>query len=293
MLLKSLSQSSEESSIAPGTVEITRALSASATTVWQALTDPAIVAKWFGTLTSPFSVAETARLEFGDGDYFLLHPLRINPPSLLQYSWRFLGIGPLDTITWRIIAQGDGCLVTVTDTEPDRSRDAALLLRTGWMDFTGRLEEFLSHGTPTRYPWRHEFDASIELTGNIRAVWNQLFEPRAEDQWLTLSVSDSNGNLSLLIDDGNEPTAFKVYNVHSTLPLQVQFHLTHKDWLNPTACNISLIPRRQNSLLNLSHNGWEGISPQSEYQKQQRKRFSAFWITALQRARQLVDKQIQ
>src|ERR1051325_7005653 len=155
MLLESSSQPSEGSSIAPGTVEITRALSASATTAWRALTDPEVVAKWFGTLTAPFRGGEDARLEFGDGDYFLLHTLRIDPPSLLQYSWRFLGIGPLDTITWRITARGDGCLVTVTDTEPDRSPEAALLLRTGWMDFTGRLEEFLSRGLPTRYPWRH------------------------------------------------------------------------------------------------------------------------------------------
>jgi uncharacterized protein YndB with AHSA1/START domain len=284
MLLESVSQPSEGSGIAPGTVEITRALSASATTVWRALTDPAIVAKWFGTLTSPFSVAESANLEFGDGDYFLIHTLRIDPPFLLQYSWRFLGIGPLDTITWRIIPQGDGCLVTVTDTEPERSREAALLLRTGWMDFTGRLEEFISQGTPTRYPWRHEFDASIKLTGSTETVWNQLFEPRSEDQWLSLSASDFNGELSLFVDDGNEPTAFKVSNVHSTPPLQVQFHLTHKDWLHPTACNLSLIPHGQNSLLSVSHNGWEGISPQSGYQKQQRKRFSAFWIAALRRA---------
>jgi hypothetical protein len=160
------------------------------------------------------------------------------------------------------------------------------------MDFTGRLEEFLIHGTPTRYPWRHEFDASIELAGSIEAVWNQLFEPRVEGQWLSLSPSDSNGELSLFVNDGNEPTSFEVSNVYSTPPHQVQFHLTHKDWLHPTACNLSLIPRSKNSQLSVSHNGWESISLQSDYQKQQRERFSAFWVSALRRARQLVGKQI-
>ena len=98
----------------PGTVVMAREIKAPARQVWQALTDPPVVSQWLGTLTTPLAEGQNTRLDFGDGDFFTLQDVVLNRPDHLRYSWRFLGIGPLDTIDWYIIPKGAGCRVTVT-----------------------------------------------------------------------------------------------------------------------------------------------------------------------------------
>ena len=147
-----------ETDTAPSTVVMTFATSASAGEVWRALTEPTLVACWFGTLTTALRLGEKVHLDFGDGDFFTLEVTRTEPPYLLEYTWRFLGIGPLEAITWRIASKDSGCLVTVIDNEPDRSPEVALLLKEGWLDFTQRLEQFLTTGSVhrelRRFEWR-------------------------------------------------------------------------------------------------------------------------------------------
>ncbi|MDJ0795854.1 MAG: SRPBCC domain-containing protein [Calothrix sp. MO_167.B12] len=273
-----------EASTTSSTVVVNFATSASAIEVWQALTEPNIVGRWFGTLTSTLFPGETVRLEFGDGDFFMLEVTRSEPPHLLEYNWRFLGVGPLDTITWRILPQNIGCLVTVIDNEPERSPESALLLRQGWLDFTQRLERFLTTDIPTRYDWRREFDGSIELPCRVEVAWDKIFASQAQAQWLPLSCSILEAGAHLTLEDGLEPSLLQILNVIWNPPNRVQFQLTHSDWLHPTNCQLELSPRSKCAMLTIQHFGWEAISPHRDYQLQQRKRFSSFWITALQSA---------
>jgi uncharacterized protein YndB with AHSA1/START domain len=275
----SIDQSSK-AGITPGGVEVTRAVRASAVRAWNTLTEPEIVARWFGNLTSALRVGDRTTLEFGDGDFFVLDVLRMEAPHTLQYVWRFLGIGPPDTITWRINSRDDGCLLTVTDNEDGRTREAARQLRKGWLDFTERLEDFLRTGQATRYNWRHELDASIELAAKRKTAWEMLFDAQSSQQWLPLSRSLLEADASIRIDDGLQPSEFQIQDA--------QYSLTSKEWLSPTSCSLELSPRGRKTLLSISNNGWESISVDSEYQKQQRKRFCEFWIDTLKRARALV-----
>lgn len=271
-----------------GTVEVTRAVRASARQVWNSLTEPEILDQWFGSLTFPLKVGERTSLEFGDGDFFVLDVLSLEAPYTLQYVWSFLGIGPPDTVTWRINARGEGgCLFTVTDSEERRTREAASLLRKGWLDFTERLEEFLRTGRPTRYDWRRELDASIELAGERQAVWDALWETLSRRRWLPLDGSIFEGEASLRIDDGLQPSELQIFGFKFDAPESMQFSLTHEKWLNPTSCTLELTPRGRHTLLSLSNNGWESISLDGEYQKRQRRRLCEFWIDALKRARVL------
>ncbi len=275
--------------IESGAVEVTRTIAASATEVWKALTDPQVAAQWFGSLLTPLCRGQSVRLDFGDGDFFILQDILLEPPHLLHYAWRFLGTGPLDTITWHVHPKDQGCEVTVRDTEPHRTREEALQLRKGWLDFTRRLKDFFARSRPTRYSWRHDFEGSIELAGELGEVWQRLFENRALAGWLPLEVAAAlEAGARLVPADGLEPSALQVSEVVWNAPASVSFELSHESWRHSTRCELELSRRPHNILLNVTHNNWPAISLDKDYQKQQRKRFSEFWIQTLIGARHLI-----
>jgi uncharacterized protein YndB with AHSA1/START domain len=287
-MASTMSERKVSESLVSGAVKVSRELKASPMEVWQALTDPALVAQWFGTLSTPLAQGQPACLSFGDGDFFTLQEILLDPPHTLKYSWRFLGIGPLDTITWQISPGVKACRVKVTDTEPERTREAALELRKGWLDFTKRLKLFFQKGKPTRYGWRHDLDGSIELPASIDRIWDHLFEARSQALWLPLEASSLVEGAEFVVGDGAGSARLRVSDVVSQPPSVVSFRLAHEAWLNSTDCRLELLPRKSDTLLYVSHNNWGAISPDEEYQKQQRKRFCELWINALMRARYLI-----
>jgi uncharacterized protein YndB with AHSA1/START domain len=274
---------------APGTVMITLALNAPAVQVWEALTEPAAVERWFGSLSGGLRPAQPARLEFGDGDFFELEDVHLDPPGLVRYAWRFMGTGPRDLITWRIQPKEQGCLVTVTDIQPKRTYEEAQFLKQGWLDFTQRLETFLATGQSTRYDWRRELDVSLELPGAMEAVWERLFAPGMPPRWLPLSSSGIETGGLFTPTDGLEPAVLQMTNVVWEPGMHVTFQLIHDDWLHPTNCRLELSRRHKGVMLSVNHVGWEAISWQSTDQLQQRRRFSDIWVTSLKCVRQLVD----
>jgi len=211
-------------------------LNVSVAKVWQALTEPHQVSQWFGTLTGALRPATSLRLDFGDGDFFDLEVTQLDPQCLVQYVWRFLGVGPLDSITWRIVPQDRGCLVTVIDSEPDRSYEAALELKQGWLDFTRRLEGFMRTGVSTRYDWRREFDGSIEIPGNLEDAWSTLFVPHMLTRWLPLAGAPLKTGTYFTVPDDAEPSVLEITDVIWCPPTHVLFQVTHPAWLKPTTC---------------------------------------------------------
>jgi len=256
--------------------------------VWEALTDPALVCRWFGFLWPGLEPGATARFEFGDGDFFEVENVQLTAPHRLHYDWRFLGIGPLDSIDWHLTAQGTGCKVTVTDSEPGRSPEAVQEMRQGWRDFTWRLQQYVHTRAPIRYDWRREFDGSIELAAELDKVREVLFAPGRYARWLPLDGFDLDTQTSFYVEDDKEPVAFPLAAVTWLAPIRVRFQLSHPDWLHLTTCTLEVEAYRQGALLSIHHVGWEHIHAAPEAQRQQRKRFSACWIGCLQRARDLL-----
>jgi len=271
----------------PGTVIVTRELHASATEVWDALTDPQILSQWFGALTAPLLPGQSTRLDFGDGDFFDLQNIVLDRPYRLQYTWRFLGIGPQDTVTWSISPGTGDCQVTVRDDEPERTQEASRELRKGWLDFSKRLKDYFAKGRPTRYSWRRDFEGSIELDGDVKHVWDLLFGTQVQDQWLPIDRALLDTEAHFIVNDSLEPSMLKIAEIVWDPP-SVSFELAHHDWLNPTKCTLELSPRGSNTLLSVSHRNWKTISSDKAYQKQQRRRSSQFWIATLQRAQNLI-----
>jgi uncharacterized protein YndB with AHSA1/START domain len=270
---------------APGTVVVGVEVRAPVDVVWRSLTDSAVVASWFGDLSRELTPGGSSRLDFGDGDFFDIEAVKIDAPEALQYRWRFLGIGPQDTVTWRLEPAGNSCRVTVTDSEPERSHEAAMMLREGWLDFTSRLVEFHATGKSARYDWRRELDVGVDIPGACAETLPTLSTPEAQSHYLPFEAPLRSG-ATAEISDGMQPGLFSISDVQWQSRNEVEFKLSGDGWIAPTVCRIDLIPRLKGLLLNVSHNGWERISPDPAIQLQQRRRFCEHWIAALKRARQ-------
>ncbi len=272
----------------PGSVVVSVEVSSPIEKVWQSLTESAIASRWFGTLSMNLVTGRAARLDFGDGDFFDINSVTLTPPNLIQYDWRFLGMGPCDAITWRIEPSEIGSLVTVTDSQPGRSPEAVMMLREGWLDFTSRLVEFHATGKNTRYDWRRELDVGTEINGSIGDVWTFLFAPDVQTQWLPFDSPLESGT-QVTVSDKVEPKVLRLDEVAWQPSHQVEFQLGGDKWTQSTTCRIELTARETDTLFYVSHNGWEHTSQDQAEQLQQRKRFCALWIEALKRARQITE----
>lgn len=81
--------------------------------VWRAITEPEHLASWFpNRITGEFTANGSLVFHFDghDIDDMPGTVLAIDPPRLLEYSW-----GP-DTLRFELEADGDGCVLTFSDT---------------------------------------------------------------------------------------------------------------------------------------------------------------------------------
>ena len=216
----------------------------------------------------------------------------LSPPDRIRYQWRFLGTGPLDTITWRVVPQDIGCLITVTDAEPGRTREEARELREGWLDFSGRLELFLRHREDTRYTCRSEFEGSIELPAGMEDAWDCLSAAETQALWLPLDGPILKDGARLAVVDDAGQLRVKLSSVAYVAPTGYRFRLKHPSWFSPMDCALELTARRDGTLLKVRHGGWGGqLNVRGEGERlRQRKRFSALWVGVLRQARWLVEQ---
>lgn len=113
--------------------------------VWRALTEPEQLQAWFpdqlvGDVTVP---GGALRFESSEGAFppFAGRVLAVKPPVLLEILWG------TDTLRFDLVAQGQGCTLTLTDTIGElgkAARDGA-----GWHTCLDFLEVALGGGTPS------------------------------------------------------------------------------------------------------------------------------------------------
>ncbi|MGH6955339.1 MAG: SRPBCC family protein [Caulobacteraceae bacterium] len=117
--------------------------------VWEALTDPAQLARWLAPGVIDPRPGGGARLDFGDSGIVIDSAVtHFEPPRRLGYSWSSLG-EPLRPIEWELSPTDEGCLlkfgVEVPEVE-DVGRACA-----GWEAHLEMLAAFLE-GVPIRFP---------------------------------------------------------------------------------------------------------------------------------------------
>jgi uncharacterized protein YndB with AHSA1/START domain len=251
-------------------VSVARIVTGPAERVWQALTDPVAMREWFGITASPFSVDKPTT--------FTAHS-----PITLRYIWAAMGIGVEDTITWQITPREGGCLVTVTDDEPERSADRAARAARRWREILRRLERHLAD-QPVTTPCQDEFDASVEFAATVEGASALLLERASHSRWLPLRGTALVDGATVHVDDGLDPPVFQVTDVHTDADRnRISFQLGHPGWLRPTTVLLEVQPRTDGASITVCHDGWRGTSPEASQQQRQRIRWCRLWSAALRR----------
>jgi uncharacterized protein YndB with AHSA1/START domain len=241
---------------------------------------------WLGTPTVPLRAGGATRIEFGDGDFFAIDHIAITRPTRVRYTWRFLGLGSENRITWTVAARGAQTVVTVSDEQPERDDREVEHMREGWSDFLDRLARYLASGVRTRYDWRREIEASVELACSTDEAAARLFAPDALDRWQPWRAGAWQAGANLQVVDGRDPAELQLVELaRGANELHLAVAAPH--WRHPTHCELKLAPRRAGAMLTMSHTGWDQTADSDEGQHYQRERFCGLWIESLTRAQAL------
>jgi uncharacterized protein YndB with AHSA1/START domain len=127
-----------------------------------------------------------------------------------------------------------------------------------------------------------------EINAPARDVWNCLFAPDEQTQWLPFDTAIESGG-PVAVGDESEPKELLLDDVAWQAGRQVEFRLGHGNWAQSTTCRIELTARDGDTLFYVSHNGWEHINQDQSEQLKQRRRFCELWIEAVKRARQVAE----
>jgi uncharacterized protein YndB with AHSA1/START domain len=247
---------------------------------WRAISEPPQVRRWLGTLWSQLAPGTSTRLDFGDGDFFELDVVRVEPPRTLELAWRFLGIAPVARVTWTVESLEEfACVVRVRDHEDGRGREETLALASGWVDFLERLARFLETGGWARYAWRKEADVAIELAVPLRDARRLLADELSA--WLPGAPAALEPGAELAVLD-DAPLAVRGIRRR---PDALDVDLARPGWERATRCAILVRGRAAGSLLEVHHVGFGETPLDDGPARRLRARAVRTWIEALRRAR--------
>ncbi|MFI7303826.1 SRPBCC domain-containing protein [Micromonospora aurantiaca] len=248
--------------------------------LWAALTDPVRLAAWFGTTRGDWHVRTPWRIDFGDGDFFVVTPVRVTDDRLIEFTWSFLGVGPEQHVTWRAEPTSGGARLTVEDADPVRPPAEIEQMRAGWTDFLQRLDGYLRTGRSTRYDWRSDIDGSVDLPPG----WD-AFEPSLLYRWLPVA-SDGFRPAWFFVVDADGPRRFPLDD-WSVREGTVTFTVQVTERGAGTTAELALHRLADRQRLEFSHQGWRHLGLPDNRAHALRRRFAAAWTAAADCAREL------
>lgn len=220
---------------------VARAVEAPAQRVWAALTDPALVRRWWGELSPAPQVGRLSQLSVASGDVYALEVFRLEPPSRLEYGRRYFAIDAKETVAWEVAPLDGGCLVSV------EYRSSAY---EEWLYHTDRLAR-CARGEPVPpAPPDREFRLGTDLPGD---------PPSIEDRLLRHLEQLSPPGGTWVTRDG------------------LRLELDDPAWLSPTSARLAVTRHGQGTRLSVRHRGWEGTAFDGAQRAAQRARLARFW----------------
>jgi uncharacterized protein YndB with AHSA1/START domain len=224
--------------------------------VWRLLTEPAELSNWFAQI-SHFGVEKSFTFAFGDGDFFAGQITDWNPPYNLGLIWRFMNLGPVYHIRFKLSEVEDGVQVAVEDTG-SLSADEAQSLTMGWEDFLQRLARYARTGENSRYEWSQEISVTVTLSDKEKPSLMNLL---SEHWW---SENFTEAKLALLDSDIDRAV----------------WLLCESNWVSETTVKLVVAKYYSNWFLTITHQGWEEILPPPA-NIAARKRYAHLWHDAL------------
>jgi uncharacterized protein YndB with AHSA1/START domain len=247
---------------------------------WRALTENERLEMWFGTPSDSLTADRPLRVDFGDGDFFLVEPRIVDAPRLVEFDWRFLGVGPMSHVRWEVRPAEDGSQVTVRDHADNRDQDTVRELTEGWQDFLGRLDRYLDTGRSTRYDWRDEIEGAIDLPPTAQGL---LGESQLTT-WLPV-VADERGGRSFQIADAGAPRCFRISDWRND-GADLRFGVLIEDTAPLTSAVVHVRQIRHGFRLSVRHAGWRHLGLGQDRARELRACFASAWVSALREARQ-------
>jgi uncharacterized protein YndB with AHSA1/START domain len=233
-------------------------ISAPVTQTWEYLTRPSLLTQWFADAEC-FEMEKSFRLDFGDGDFFVGTVRECQKPSLLRIEWKFMGIGPLFEIGFRLSPSNDAETTLHVLDRGALTQEESDSLQEGWEDFLSRLTKFARTGQSTRYVWSRTFGAGVILKTDMGGRWPA--ELCHQDWW----QQTFSGCVVQLRE-------------HSADTLLVGF--SEAAWGGAeTEARLSIKQFDFGAYLGVTHEGWTRL-PEAQ-QMRERRRYAGLWLEGL------------
>lgn len=234
------------------TVVAQRTISAPITEVWDYLTKPRLLARWFAD-TERFVAGESFRFSFGDGDFFVGEVEDWEPNISLGVNWKFVGIGPSYRVHFSILPRKKGTEISVQD-RGALTLDEAECLRVGWSEFLMRLEKAVTLGQNARFKWRKAINFTINLRQDALAY---AMKALADRGWYSETFQGGRVNFDLIDSDrilatysaalwGLAETTIRIK--HERIAADEYLFVAHEGWQNLPSAQGEMERRRYVSL---------------------------------------------
>lgn len=239
------------------TVVAQRQIPAPVEKVWEHLTQPEMLAKWFAD-TSYIGPDAPVRLETGGGDFFSGRVVEWEPGIILGLRWKFVGCGPEYDVRFSMLRRKQGTELTVQD-RGALTVEEAECLRVGWSEFLMRCEKSLLKNVNARFNWRKVVNVTIRVG---EAKQELLAAALNDPRWYQAALPGVRAQIHE--QRGNEITAT----------------ITHDAWGEvETRARVKLKNIRGVDYAYLAHEGWSELP--DEIAQAERRRFVGLWINAL------------
>jgi uncharacterized protein YndB with AHSA1/START domain len=126
--------------------------------VWDALTSPARLAKWFAPGEIELRLGGKVYLAFTDDDtVFDGRVTALAPPRLLEFTWTDRGIDR-GLVRWELSAEDGGTRLVLTHNVPEAARSFGLPALAGWHSLLEKLAALLDGKPFARDRWQELHD---------------------------------------------------------------------------------------------------------------------------------------
>lgn len=239
------------------TVVAQRQIPAPVEKVWDYLTKPELLSKWFAD-TSYIGPDAPVHMETGAGDFFSGRVIEWDPGIILGVRWKFCGCGPEYEVRFSLLRRKQGTELTVQDRGAITVEEAECL-RVGWSEFLMRFEKALVKNVNARFNWRKALTLTIRLA---ETKPEQLAAALNDPRWYQTALAGVRAQ------------------IHERRDNEIAATITHDAWRGAeTRVRVRLKNIRDVDYAYVAHEGWAELP--AELAQPERKRFVGIWINAL------------
>lgn len=225
--------------------------------VWDCLTKPELLAKWFAD-TTYLGPDAPVYMETGDGDFFSGRVVEWDPGIVLGLRWRFVGCGPEYEVRFSLLRRKRGTELTVQDRGAITVEEAECL-RVGWSEFLMRFEKALLKNVNARFNWRK----ALTITIRVAETKQQLLAAALNDpRWYQGALEGVRAR------------------IHEPRGNEIAATITNDAWGDvETRARVKLKNIRGVDYAYVAHEGWPELP--AHLALAERRRFVGIWIKAL------------